>query len=53
MAHTIGRILQRAPTIVKLVERLNTLFSQIERGSNRVERDGYYARRRQRLAGGE
>ena len=53
MALTIGRILQRAPTIEKLVERLNRLFGQTERGVNKVDREAYYSRRRQRLVGGE
>ena len=53
MALTIGRILQQAPTIEKLVERLNRLFGQVDRGINRVDRKAYYARRRQRLVGGE
>lgn len=53
MAFTLGRILQTAPTIVKLVQRLNTLFGQTDRGINAVDRKAYYSRRRQRLAGGE
>ncbi len=53
MALTIGRILQRAPTIEKLIERLNQLFAQSGRGINAVDRKAYYSRRRQRLVGGE
>ena len=49
MALTIGRILDRSPTIQKLVERLNTLFGQTNRGINDVDRKAYYARRRERL----
>ncbi len=53
MALTIGRILARNLTINSLVDRLNRLFAQAERGINTVDRKAYYARRRQRLVGGE
>ena len=49
MPFTIGRILQKAPTIEKLVERLNILFAQSDRAINTVDRNAYFARRRQRL----
>ncbi len=49
MALTIGRILARELSITGLVDRLNKLFAQSERGINEVDRKAYYARRRQRL----
>ena len=49
MPFTIGRILQGSPTLEKLVERLNILFSQTNRAVNTVDRNAYFARRRQRL----
>ena len=49
MALTIGRILERTPKIDKLVQRLNILFGQTNRGINDVDRRAAVARRRQRL----
>ena len=53
MSHVTGRILEKSPTIPKLVRILNQLLSQVNRGANQNERRLYYQRRRQRLVGGE
>ncbi len=49
MSLTIGRILRSNLDIEQLIERLNQMFAQAERGINAVDRKAYYARRRQRL----